>query len=250
MRGSDISLPRIQGEISMKHRTVYLNAAAFVLSFALAAPAMAGIVITGTRVVYPAGEREVTVKIDNRGDKPVLAQSWVDDGDAGASPETANAPFTITPPVNRINPGKGQTLRLMYTGEALPKDKESVFWLNVLEVPPMSKEKQNQLQMAFRSRIKIFFRPSGLVGDANLAGQFVSWKKVDGGVEGTNPTPYFVSLANIAEDEEGKKPIGNGGMIAPGGKTFFATNKRPSTIYPSYINDFGGIRPVPQSVAP
>lgn len=234
----------------MNHRTVYLNTAAFVLSFALAAPAMAGIVITGTRVVYPAGEREVTVKIDNRGDKPVLAQSWVDDGDAEATPETARAPFTITPPVNRINPGKGQTLRLMYTGEPLPKDKESVFWLNVLEVPPMSKEKQNQLQMAFRSRIKIFYRPSGLAGNANLAGQSVSWRKVNGGVEGTNPTPYYVSLANIAEDKEGKQSIGNGGMIPPGGKTFFATKKSLTTIYPSYINDFGGVNPIPQSVAP
>jgi len=217
---------------------------------AFSRPAVAGIVITGTRVVYPAQEREVTVKIDNRGDKPVLAQSWVDDGVADATPETARAPFTITPPVNRINPGKGQTLRLMYTGEPLPTDRESVFWLNVLEVPPMNKEKQNQLQMAFRSRIKIFFRPSALAGDANLAGQSVTWKKVSGGVEGTNPTPYYVSLANIAEDKDGKKPIGNGGMIAPGGKTFFALSKNLSTVYPSYINDFGGINPLPQPVAP
>lgn len=234
----------------MNLRAVNRAAAACLLSLALVAPAVAGIVITGTRVVYPAQEREVTVKIDNRGDKPVLAQSWVDDGDADATPETARAPFTITPPVNRINPGKGQTLRLMYTGEPLPTDRESVFWLNVLEVPPMNKEKQNQLQMAFRSRIKIFFRPSALAGDANLAGQSVTWKKVSGGVEGTNPTPYYVSLANIAEDKDGKKPIGNGGMIAPGGKTFFALSKNLSTVYPSYINDFGGINPLPQPVAP
>lgn len=234
----------------MNHRAVYRNAAACILSLAITAPAFAGIVITGTRVVYPAGEREVTVKIDNRGDKPVLAQSWVDDGDASATPETARAPFTVTPPVNRINPGKGQTLRLMYTGESLPKDKESVFWLSVLEVPPMNKEKQNQLQMAFRSRIKIFYRPSGLAGNANLAGQSVSWKKANGGVEGTNPTPYYVSLANIAQDKEGKQPIGSGGMIPPGGKAFFATNKSLLTIYPSYINDFGGVNPIPQPVAP
>ncbi|SQI40047.1 Chaperone protein focC precursor [Leminorella richardii] len=82
----------------MNNRTVR-SLTALLLSFVLTAPAMAGIVITGTRVIYPAGEREVTVKIDNRGDKPVLAQSWVDDGDANATPETAKAPFTITPPL-------------------------------------------------------------------------------------------------------------------------------------------------------
>lgn len=234
----------------MNHSTVYRSAIALAFSFILTAPALAGIVITGTRVIYPAGEREVTVKIDNRGDKPVLAQSWVDDGDPDATPETAKAPFTITPPVNRINAGKGQTLRLMYTGEPLPTDKESVFWLSVLEVPPLNKEKQNQLQMAFRSRIKIFYRPAGLSGNANQAGQSVTWKKVKGGVEGTNPTPYYVSLANIAEDKAGKRLIGDGGMIAPGGKTFFPLKKSLGTIYPSYINDYGGINPTPQPVSP
>ncbi|WP_232054951.1 molecular chaperone [Leminorella richardii] len=102
--------------------------------------------------------------------------------------------------------------------------------------------------MAFRSRIKIFYRPSGLAGNANLAGQSITWKKVKGGVEGTNPTPYYVSLANIAEDPAGKSSIGDGGMIAPGGKTFFPLKKSPSTIYPSYINDYGGIKPTPQPV--
>lgn len=234
----------------MHHRAICHSAAAFVLTFILTAPAVAGIVITGTRVIYPATEREVMVKIDNRGNKPVLAQSWVDDGDLDASPETARAPFTLTPPINRINAGKGQTLRLMYTGESLPTDKESVFWLNVLEVPPQSKNKQNQLEMAFRSRIKIFYRPAGLAGNANQAGQSVTWKKVNGGVEGTNPTPYYVSLANIAEDKEGKQPVSKGGMIAPGGKTVFPMKKSLSTIYPSYINDFGGINPTLQRVAP
>lgn len=233
----------------MNHRTNYLKVTTLILSLFVTLPSLAGLVITGTRVVYPAGEREVTVKIDNRGNKPVLAQSWVDDGDADAMPETARAPFTITPPINRINPGKGQTLRIMYTGESQPKDKESVFWLNVLEVPPMNKEKQNQLQMAFRSRIKIFYRPTGLHGDANLAGQSVKWRKVKGGVEGSNPTPYYVSLANIAEDKEGKKIAGDGGMIAPRGKSFFAMKKDLRTIYPSYINDFGAINPTQQSVS-
>ncbi|MFS6933772.1 molecular chaperone [Klebsiella oxytoca] len=234
----------------MNHRIVYRSMAAMLFSFILTAPVLAGIVITGTRIIYPAGEREVTIKIDNRGDKPVLAQSWVDDGDADATPETAKAPFTITPPVSRINAGKGQTLRLIYTGEPLPVDKESVFWLSVLEVPPLNKAKQNQLQMAFRTRIKIFYRPAGLAGNANKAGESVTWKKVRDGVEGINPTPYHVSLANIAEDKEGKISVAEGGMIAPGGKTFFRLKKSLSTIYPSYINDYGGINPTPQLVAP
>ncbi len=50
-------------------------------------------------------------------------------------------PFTATPPVSRIDAKRGQTIKLMYTASsALPKDRESVFWFNVLEVP------QNQMQ--------------------------------------------------------------------------------------------------------
>ncbi|PJI52023.1 molecular chaperone EcpD, partial [Methylobacterium radiotolerans] len=57
----------------------------------------------------------------------------------------------------------------MHTGEPMPQDKESVFWLNVLEIPPKDKANQNLLQMAFRSRIKLFYRPAGLKGKAEDA---------------------------------------------------------------------------------
>ncbi|MDP9033123.1 MAG: fimbria/pilus periplasmic chaperone, partial [Pseudomonadota bacterium] len=38
--------------------------------------AMSSVVITGTRVIFPADKKEVTVKINNNGTKPVLVQSW------------------------------------------------------------------------------------------------------------------------------------------------------------------------------
>ena len=233
----------------MHNRTFFHAAAMLALSLFSALPAQAGIVITGTRVIYPAGEQEVTVKIDNDGERPVLVQSWIDEGDANASPETASVPFTLTPPVSRINKGKGQMLRLIYTGATLPADKESLFWLNVLEIPATSQEKQNKLKMAFRSRLKIFYRPAGLPGSANEAGQSVVWKNVPGGIEGTNPTPYYVSMANLTGDKEGKVVVAKGGMIEPRGRIFFPGKKKLSVIYPSYIDDYGGIKLVSQPVS-
>ena len=234
----------------MPRSIFYRHIAVAIFAFSMMSSAFADIVITGTRFVYPEKEREVTVKIDNVGDKPALAQVWIDAGDPDATPETAKAPFTITPPINRINGGKGQTLRMIYTGEKLPGDKESLFWLNVLEIPATKKDKQNQLQMAVRSRIKIFYRPQGLAGSANQAGKSVVWRKVNGGIEGSNPTPYFVSLANITEDKEGKTVVANGGMIAPGGKSVFPMKKHLATIYPSYISDEGAINSFAQQVIP
>lgn len=130
-----------------------------ILASLVCSQAMAGVVITGTRLVYPASQKEITVKLNNNGSKPALVQAWVDTGDVQSSPTSSKAPFLLSPPVSRIDPSKGQSLRLMFTGASLPANKESVFWFNILEIPPKAEGpvEMNVLQMAFRSRIKIFF---------------------------------------------------------------------------------------------
>ncbi|MGP4131767.1 fimbria/pilus periplasmic chaperone [Pantoea tagorei] len=117
----------------------------------------------GTRVVYPAAEKEITVRLDNRGDQPALVQAWIDDGDPNQPVDKINVPFVMLPPVFRMEANKGQTLRIVYTGSDLPVDKESIFWLNVLDIPPKDKSRinKNQLQMAIRSRIKLFLSACG-----------------------------------------------------------------------------------------
>ena len=99
-------------------------------------PATAGVVVNGTRVVYPADKREVTVSIRNAGETPSLVQAWLDAGDPHSKPGEAKVPFVLTPPLFRLDPTKVQSLRLVYTHDALPVDRESLFWLNVLDVPP------------------------------------------------------------------------------------------------------------------
>ncbi len=71
-------------------------------------------------------------------------------------------------PVSRIDAKRGQTIKLMYTAStSLPKDRESVFWFNVLEVPPKpDAEKvadQSLLQLAFRT-YKTFLSPGWIEG--------------------------------------------------------------------------------------
>lgn len=141
----------------------------------------ASVVITGTRLIYPAQEAEITVTLDNNGALPVLVQTWVDSGDPNSSPTHSTAPFLLTPPVFRMDPNKGQSVRLMFTGASLPEDKESVYYFNLLEVPTAPAETGtpvNLLQMAFRSRIKIFYRPETLSGNASDAIDQVQWRIV------------------------------------------------------------------------
>ncbi|EIX2933804.1 fimbria/pilus periplasmic chaperone, partial [Salmonella enterica] len=47
-----------------------------VLLSAIILPAHAGIVIYGTRVIYPAEKKEVVVQLVNQGEQASLVQSW------------------------------------------------------------------------------------------------------------------------------------------------------------------------------
>lgn len=201
---------------------------------------LASVVITGTRVIYPSDAKEVSVKLNNVGPSPVLIQSWIDTGDTAAKPAAIQIPFVLTPPMNRVESSKGQTLRISYTGGALPMDRESVFWLNVLEIPAkkVAKAEDNLLQMAFRSRIKLFYRPVGLVGNANDAVKAVTWSAKRNSLQAINPTPYHVSFASITVN--GKTVEGE--MVAPHGtQTFTLPVKAGNNVTGNFVNDFGAV---------
>ncbi|WP_447751108.1 fimbrial biogenesis chaperone [Pseudomonas nicosulfuronedens] len=187
--------------------------------------AQASIVIAGTRVVYDAGQREVTVKLSNDGQSPMLVQSWIDEGNVEATPDTSAAPFVLTPPIARIDPGKGQALRVRFMGQkALPQDRESLFWLNVLEVPPASADSQNKLKIAFRSRVKLFYRPAGLPSNPVAAAEQLQWSLQRNGagwtLECRNDSPYYITLGKVSVTAGGQSITPtldiNSSMLAPG----------------------------------
>lgn len=210
--------------------------------------ANASVVIASTRIIYQAKERETTIKLTNAGKAPSLVQAWLDKGEMNASPTNVDVPFTVTPPVSRLDPGRAQTLRISYTGEPLPQNKETVFWLNVLDVPPKAQAEgdANLLQLAFRSRIKVFFRPVGLSGLADEAPRKVKWKLVPEGIEASNPTPYHVSYALIEVQSSGKvAKFEDGGMVGPNEVKVFplkgnVAGSSDAKVRYKAINDFGG----------
>jgi chaperone protein EcpD len=231
-----------------------LALAGMLCGLAAAQAAHAGIVLNGTRVVFPAEQREVTVKVSNEGQHPELVQAWIDRGDTHADPASTRVPFVLTPPVARLDPGKAQALRILFDGEALPQDKESVFWLNVLDIPPkpsaQAEADHNLLQMAVRSRIKLFYRPAKLPGDPAEAPAKLHWTLVRQGghtvLQATNPTPYAVSFAQIAVASGSESTTaGDGGMVEPGATATFALHgsvkgASPHVRYQA-INDYGGV---------
>ncbi|EST57895.1 fimbria/pilus periplasmic chaperone [Proteus hauseri] len=224
----------------------------FFLSLLLIIPTWvnAGVIISGTRVIYNENEKEVTVKISNEGKVPVLIQNWIDTGNVDAKPENIQVPFVLTPPVFRIEPEKSQSLRISFTGAAaLPKDKESIYWLNVLEIPPNANtEIDNKLQIAYRSRIKLFYRPDALkdkIGAINAA-EGLQFSIAGNKLKAINNSPYFVSLVSITIANNEKNPI-DGEVVPPLGQHEFtlpngvSANLGSKVVY-RYVNDWGAMK--------
>lgn len=222
----------------------------------LASQAHAAIVINGTRVIYPSDQKEVSVKLDNNGEAPMLVQSWIDEGDEHSTPDNSKAPFVLTPPISRIDKHEGQTLRVRFTDQkSMPQNKESVFWLNVLEVPPSIDDGQNKLKIAFRSRIKLFYRPTALKLDTLQIVQQMQWRLVENAnawaLEGTNPTPYYLNLSAVKVGSVSAELNLKNSMLAPGEHKTLPLNgvinaSNAKNVETSVINDYGGIQTITQ----
>jgi len=232
-------------------------------AFALALPsAQASLVLQGTRVVFPGDSRDVSVQVQNSGNAPALMQTWIDDGRADLPPDRAASPFVVTPAVSRVEPGSGAALRISRLQDDLPQDRESVYWLNVVDVPPSPKDtRQDYMLLSFRTRIKLFHRPAALTpGEASVAGDRLTWKLLPAPaktaavasarpaqqIEVSNPTPYYVSFSSV-EGKVGDRSVAAGsGMVAPFGQMRFdlqgslPSAAQPPAVRYHVINDFGG----------
>ncbi|ASB02957.1 TPA: molecular chaperone [Proteus mirabilis] len=164
----------------------------FFISLFITNTSYAGVIISGTRVIYNEGNKNVSINVKNPDKMPYLIQSWIDDFE-----EKKQSKFTITPPLFRLNPDKENTLRIFLTEEGLPSDQESLFWLNIKTIPATEKT-ENSLQIAFKTQMKLIYRPKSLK-DVNFEEEQkkLSWSKERGKVIVYNPTPYFMNFQTI-----------------------------------------------------
>lgn len=212
--------------------------------------ASAGITLDATRVVFSAPAKETSVVVRNQGANDIMVQSWVEPDGNGPNTEV---PFAITPPLVRLAGQKQQVLRILYQGQGLPTDKESVFWLAVQEIPQKAKG-ENALQIAIRQRVKLFYRPAGLPDTAANAAKNLQWKLVEQGgktaLSVTNPSAFHVSFSGSTVKLLTGKGAGTytaaAEMLAPGATRVVAIKGSPSvnsgaTVEFDSINDYGGL---------
>ncbi len=215
----------------------------------------------GTRIIYPAGAEFVTARFANHDRSPNLMQVWVDDG-RGVPPEKAEeTPFFVAPPLFRINAGSEQTVRIIFNsaGSALPEDRETLFWLNFLQIPPNSASTQQsgtaRITISFLNQVKLLYRPSGIKGDVgNLSKNIRFGIKKDKNaywLEASNQTGYYatfmenatVRAGNIAHSVKFDKNV----TLAPFSSISWKLSghepiSSPATVEFSLIDDRGNAR--------
>lgn len=223
------------------------------LLFASAAPA--SVVMTGTRVIYAANATEKTIQLTNNDDRPNLMQVWVDKGNPDSTIEKADAPFVVTPQVFRMESRNGQMVRLIFTGDDLPKDRESLFYLNFSQFPAVKVKDEgdtNKLVLMIRNRVKLFYRPAGLAGSppGELPRQLVPRLHAGPGgasVQVDNPTPYYAVVRSAQWVTNGKTlSLGDAAIIPPLSHVAWslppggAPHPSDDTLKLVLVNDYGG----------
>ncbi|WP_429179136.1 fimbrial biogenesis chaperone [Aeromonas salmonicida] len=197
--------------------------------------ATASISLSATRLIFDGKQNEASINVKNDGGQDVMIQTWLE-SDAGSN---QLPPFAITPPLAKLKGGERQLLRALYQGHGLPQDKESVFWLNVQEIP-LAVKGQNVLQLALLQRIKVFYRPAGLTQDPATAPAWLGVKVNNGHIELHNPTSYHINMVEFKKDGHDI----DGKMIYPGKLLTLAMPAGMSdsgTFSINLVNDYGAV---------
>ncbi|MCW2255341.1 P pilus assembly chaperone PapD [Providencia alcalifaciens] len=202
------------------------------------------VIIQGTRVIFPENKTMMGIQIINHIDQPALVQSWIDEGDINSTPETTNAPFIVIPPMTKINANDGTQLRIQFIGVKLPSDRESIFYLNMLDISPKPKTNVNAnfLQLALQTRIKLFYRPMGLSLTSDKAPNEVKFSQSRQWLMIANPTPYFLTLSKLYTVYQNDKPLLENIMLAPFSHQLVECQDNisaSSELIAVYINDTG-----------
>ncbi|MDA3990633.1 fimbria/pilus periplasmic chaperone [Klebsiella aerogenes] len=224
--------------MNIKSKPLWLSLAGSALllsTFSALAAGAGGVALGATRIIYHEGQKETSISLTNTTSAGnFLIQSWVVDANKKKKQD-----FILTPPLFVSKPKSENTLRLMYAGPELPKDRESVFYLHSRAIPSVDPKKvkgANVLQIAVESVIKVFWRPDGLKSTEAEAEKSLVCSRSGNTVTLKNPSPYYVSLVNVYS---GTAKLPNTMVPPKSSTTVKATGSGAGAVKYTAINDYG-----------
>lgn len=213
--------------------------------------AEAAIQLSTTRVIINEKDKNVSVFAKNHGADPFVVQAWID-GDS----EEMETPFFVTPPLSRFDGNAERSLNITRVGEGLPGDRESYYWLNVLEIPQKKAgNAENSLTLATRTRIKLFYRPTA-IQKMPRAPELVQWSWARDGkqcrIVVKNTSAFTVNFAaiDVAGEASG---FGRTVVAKPFATTELPLGKCPGgaiKVKAHVVNDYGVVEAWPEVSVP
>ncbi|WP_446917648.1 fimbrial biogenesis chaperone [Klebsiella pneumoniae] len=222
------------------------------LIFAGMASAFAGISIDSSRIIFQSSDdargRSVGVTSSVSSVAPYLVRAQVSRDIEGNNVQT---PFITTPSLFRLEPGStNQVLVVKKPGaDGLAKDRESLFYFRTVAMPAGEKQSASpssvvggSLQVSTATVVKLFYRPGGLALPQQQAMGMLQFSSTGQGLRVTNPTPYYITLADlkVAGVRVPLSAVAGNTMIAPFGAQLYARAPHQGRVEWKAINDYGG----------
>lgn len=208
-----------------------------------------GVVIEGSRIIYPSESTGSVLPVENPQAYPVLVQTKI-----YTEKKDKSAPFFVTPPLFRLDSGKRHSLRITKTADNFPPDKESLFWVCVKGIPPKADDlwagKQDStgtnhdvgvlLNISIDNCIKLIVRPNKLEGNPLDYASRISWRKSGNELIGYNKSAFYINLSTVSFNGVRLTPD----YIPPGGERKFLIEGKSAdtgTVTWNVIDDYGAV---------
>lgn len=183
----------------------------------------------GTRVVLSQDKNVVSLPVISAGDDPVyLIRARVT---STLADEQSVKAFMLTPPLFRLDQGARNEIRIAVADpQQLARNRESLFYLKVSGIPstnPLNRKgsmgyTSGRMLIGTGNIIKLFYRPHGIGRPDSSVWQQMQFSRVPGGVQITNPTPWYINFSSLNIDGH---PVSFGGaqmqVLPPFGKQVY-----------------------------
>lgn len=203
----------------------------------------AAINIERTKIVFNEETKSVGVGIVNKdSENPYLVQTWIED--SSFKKITLDAPLIAIPPVIRMEGGEKTIVRIMSSSliSTLPDDRETLYYLNVREIPKLKKN-TNLVQVAVQTTIKLIYRPAKIKqAHMESIGNELKVTKDGSDFIVKNPTPYYISIVGFSSQKNDKVQSGFESItVMPFSSGIVKSNNTSmGNVWLTIVNDSGG----------
>lgn len=156
----------------------------------------AAFVLNSTRYIFDEKKENISLQVDNESAQEYGGQIWIENQEQSDK----NVYFAPSPTFFKVKGQHKQVLRILKINDTLPKDKESLFWINVQEIPKAPKDGANALSIALHTQVKMIYRPDILKDKRENAEKNIKLINAGSSTVLFNDSPYYFAVINIKQN--------------------------------------------------